>query len=106
MARRCFSATLRLLESAARPNRAAAARAAGGIIPCAVFGTIWMQHTSSSAPSISTPCSESQPRLLRVLLCRLLGIAESDELQAVANAGIDTRSQIHLVYDLRLISDI
>ena len=42
----------------------------------------------------------------RVLLCRLLGIAESDELQAVANPGIDTRSQIHLVYDLRLISDI
>ena len=40
------------------------------------------------------------------LLCRLLGIAESDELQAVANAGIDTRSQIHLVHDLRLISDI
>ena len=36
----------------------------------------------------------------------MLGIAESDELQAVANAGIDTRSQIHLVYDLRLISDI
>ena len=42
----------------------------------------------------------------RVLLCRLLRIAESDELQAVANPGIDTRSQIHLVYDLRLVTDI
>ena len=42
----------------------------------------------------------------RVLLCRLLGIAESDELQAVANPGIDTRSQIHLVYLRRLRSRV
>mmetsp|Transcript_12242 Transcript_12242/g.32285 ORF Transcript_12242/g.32285 Transcript_12242/m.32285 type:complete len:229 (+) Transcript_12242:881-1567(+) len=55
MARRCFSATLRLLESAARPNRAAAARAAGGIIPGAVFGTLGCTRLASS--------------ILAVLLC-------------------------------------
>ena len=72
-----------------------------------VFAHISFDGAANERPQF-TPLEPDTPapRLLRVLLCRLLGIAESDELQAVANAGIDTRSQIHLVYDLRLISDI
>ena len=35
----------------------------------------------------------------RVMLRRLLTVAEADEAQAVANAGVDCRTQIHLLLD-------